>query len=169
MEESCVLTSHIVEMETEGEYCTIYILFDESDASVIKLDTLHFAYYNEVDLQRSYDILSKNQLEITEFEDGYVKGTVTATEEFPILFTSVPYTIGWTAYVDGVEQEIIPLVNDAFIGLALEPGEHEIELRFTAPWSKCGIILSIIGLVLVIIIFGKEMTDKEGSKEKADE
>ena len=36
---------------------------------------------------------------------------------------------GWTAYVDGVEQEI-SLVDNCFMGLHLQPGDHSIVMRF---------------------------------------
>ena len=142
---------HIAEMEPEGEYYTIYILFMPDTIDYAFINNLYFAYYNESALQDAYDRLSENQMEFTKFEDGYVKGTVTATEEMPVLFMNIPYANGWTAFVDGMEQEIVPLVDDAFIGLELEPGTHEVELQFVAPYSQEGIAISVAGIIMLAL------------------
>ena len=50
-------------------------------------------------------------------------------------------------YVDGKKTDT-EMVNDMFIGFPITKGEHNIELRFKAPYSDLGKIISIISLIM---------------------
>ena len=67
------------------------------------------------------------------------------------------YSDGWKAFVDGKETDIFK-VNEAFLGIAVEEGEHNIEFKYTTPYLKVGTIFSIIGVLayLSIIIIDKK-------------
>ena len=45
---------------------------------------------------------------------------------------------------------------DAFVGIDLEKGTHEIEVQYNQPYLKTGIIISIISLLGTIIYVKKE-------------
>lgn len=62
------------------------------------------------------------------------------------VFFSVPYSEGWTAFVDGEE---VPLkrANTAFMALELEKGYHDIKLVYMTPGLPMGIALSLMGLL----------------------
>ena len=83
---------------------------------------------------QAYDILQSQQLLIGKMEDGYVKGYITIS--YPgLLFTSIPYDAGWTAYVDGEKYEI-DKVGNAFIALKLAAGDHVIEFKYFSTGSE---------------------------------
>ena len=65
-----------------------------------------------------------------------------------LLFLSIPYSEGWTAYVDGKEQEITP-IGDAFIGLELDAGKHDIELKYSPEGFGTGLLISIGSLAVM--------------------
>lgn len=69
-----------------------------------------------------------------------------------------------TAFVSTPFWEILPLLEGGFIGLKLEPGEHEIELRFTAPYSMEGKWLSCCGIIILIILIVWDLYDKKKQK-----
>ncbi len=151
-----------VPMAREGEDYAVYIVFPGNDTiDYFTLTDVNFAYYHEDGLAVYYDALVKAGMQIEIMEDGYVRGRVEASEEMPVLFTSFPYEEGWKAFVDGKEQEIVPLLEGGFIGLMLEPGEHEIELRFTAPYSVQGRRLSLCGMILLLLLIVSELYDKK--------
>ena len=59
--------------------------------------------------------------------------TKTTIDHDRILFFSVPYAEGWTAYVDGYKTDILPCLEDTFISIDLsnyENGKHNVELKF---------------------------------------
>lgn len=64
---------------------------------------------------------------------------------------SIPYDKGFIIKVDGEEVEY-EKVNKAFIGFAIEKGEHEIEIEFKAPNTFAGKIMSMVGCLIFVII-----------------
>lgn len=70
-----------------------------------------------------------------------------------LVFYSVPYESGWTAYVDG-EEAAIEKVDTGFMAVFCEKGTHTVEFRYETPGLKIGAIMSgiaIIGLVVYIV------------------
>lgn len=162
LEISSLSQPHIVPMVQEGEDYAVYIIFpDINTIDVFNLKNVDFALYHEDGLAAFHENLIKAGMQIEVMEDGYVRGRVVASEEKPVLFTSFPYEEGWKAFVDGAEQEIYPLLEGGFIGLRLEPGEHEIELRFTAPYSIQGKWLSLCGILLLLVLFVWDLCDNK--------
>lgn len=81
-----------------------------------------------------------------------IEGKVVIDEDAPqALFLSVPYSIGWKAYVDGKETEIVR-TNIAFMSVCLEEGEHEIAFRYSTPGLKVGGGISILAVTTMGII-----------------
>ena len=116
---------------------------------------LSFAFFDETALSKVYEVLSSNQLHLSKYKSGYLKGTITVPEgSNSLLFTSIPYEDGWKLTVNGERHDYISLLNGAFIGIEFEePGYYEIEMNYTPRWLKEGIILSVIGLILLFYSF----------------
>ena len=115
------------------------------------------AFSYEVDNEaydRMLELLSDEQLEVTEYDDKSITGTIT-TEEGGLLFLTLPYSEGFKAYVDGKETEIIP-VRDALMSVKLTPGTHEVSIYYTLREFDTGVIISVVSLViLAVLTFGK--------------
>jgi hypothetical protein len=58
---------------------------------------------------------------------------------------------GWTATVDGQPAPTVP-VDSMSQGVLLEPGHHTIELRYVAPGSRLGLLLSGLSVVAVALL-----------------
>jgi len=115
----------------------------------------YFYYLDEPAFKEATDKLKQSPLEITYFKEHHLKGTVTAAQD-GILFTSMTYEPGWTVLVDGVKTDYVPLA-DALIGIPLNAGTHEIELKFFPRGMKIGIILSVLGVIAVVFIARREV------------
>lgn len=117
-----------------------------------------FAYCNTENIAKHTSVLRQGLLG-TEVKNGHVVINTSSTEE-KMLFTSIPFEKGWTAKVDGQKTEIVSY-QDAFISIPLSAGEHTIELSFTPPGWKAGLLASGVGvmtfLVLALVI-GKKKT-----------
>jgi len=160
-----LMAPHIVKMsEDEGMY-NVYIWLVEGTVRSSSIKEYYYAYYDESCVNEIIDKLADSSLDITRFEDGLVCGRITASEP-GVCFISVPYEEGWTAIVDGEICEIKPLFNNSFIGVPLEAGYHEIELRFEAPYSRVGIALSCIGVLILCIIVLVECRRKHDNQQK---
>ena len=91
---------------------------------------------------------SEDILENVEFQTNRVSGVIDLDEP-KFLCMSLPYSKGWTAYVDGQKVELLR-ANIAFSGLELGAGYHEIELKFCTPYIKIGAMLSIVGILGIV-------------------
>lgn len=99
---------------------------------------------------KTYDILSQNMMEVTEFSDNHIEGTVTA-DESGVLVTSIPYDKGWKLKVDGVHKEINELTGNVWISVPLQEGQHEISLTFRPPGLLAGLIITIASILLLVL------------------
>lgn len=97
------------------------------------------------------DKLRENEMTNIAYGNDFLSGTL-KTNTNGILQMTTSYSDGWKAYIDGKETKIIK-VNDGFVGIPVEAGNHKIEFRYTTPYINLGIILSAIGLVGFISIF----------------
>lgn len=66
-----------------------------------------------------------------------------------LMFFSVPYDRGWTAWVNG-EPAKIEKVNIGFMAVRLYAGENDIRFDYLAPGLKEGLIISLCGAGLLI-------------------
>lgn len=82
-----------------------------------------------------------------------VSGDYTAQSDCMLQF-SVPYSKGFTAYVDGKKAEAV-CSDLMYLAVPLSAGSHHIELRYATPYLKEGAIISavsIAGLLLYTLI-----------------
>lgn len=107
---------------------------------------IYFASFDEGEYERAYDKLKQNQLNIDEFGDGFVNGTIDAGEG-GVMFTSIPYDEGWECYVDGQKTSLVPLLDRAFIGIDLSEGQHRVEMKYSAEGMKLGWLITIAGIL----------------------
>lgn len=106
-------------------------------------EVINFTLYtlDESAVAAAVDTLSAQTLQTDFVKDTKVVGHITITDPGRLIF-SIPYDNGWTLYVDGKETKIEPF-RDAFIGVYLEEGEHEIRLEYQTPGLKIGVIISM--------------------------
>lgn len=163
-------TPHIFETDriNDNQY-TVDIYMDDTTKDLFVVADMLFCYYNDEVVEEIYAELANNQYEIEVFEDGYIQGNVTATEDKPVLFLTIPYEEGWSVTVDGEEAECLALIGNAFLGVALEPGEHVVEFSFEAPMSTIGIGCSVIGIVLWLGMLAVEILSHRREKVETKE
>lgn len=112
----------------------------------------YFVEYNEKVFDEVYRELNDNSMTIKDLDDGFISGSVNCNKDC-ILFTSIPYEKGWHAYVDGYETEVLPIVENTFVGVKLISGFHNIVLEYRAPGKNIGQIISIVTLAIVFILY----------------
>lgn len=96
---------------------------------------------SNIDCQKVADKLAQNQMKNVQVKGNKVSGTVTADKAGTLLLT-IPYDNGWSITVDGKKSSAYT-VGEALTGIHLEAGEHNIELKYTAPGFDGGILISI--------------------------
>lgn len=88
-----------------------------------------------------------------------ITGNITISRKKALVF-SIPYSQGFTAYVDGKETKL-QKANTMFMAVELEPGEHEIRLVYCTPYLKTGIALSVAGLILYVMLVWRKRREVE--------
>lgn len=94
--------------------------------------------------------LKSNQWNITKYSDTYLEGEITANAD-EVMFTTIPYEPGWNITVDGKKVQPVKLL-DSLIGIQISEGTHTVTMKFFPQYLSIGIIVSITGLILIIII-----------------
>ena len=92
------------------------------------------------------------QVEIGTFrtEGAALKGTVSNEKEGYLLLV-IPDQDGWEIYVDGQKTETIN-GDYGFPAVRLAAGNHEIYAKYHIPRLKEGIVGSIIGIVMLVMV-----------------
>lgn len=110
------------------------------------------AVFDEDAFLQYYNTMADEGLQITEHKSNSLTGNIEVQEE-GVLFTSIPYDLGWTVWVDGqkVNKEQIVEVADAFLAFPLEEGEHRIEMEYVPSGYKAGIYMTGGSIVIFII------------------
>lgn len=154
----------------DEDYDLMVLEFSDSTTLIDYCNNIYAYYFNSTFLPTIYDDLAPGNLKIQSFSQDTIVGTVTVTAERPVLFTSIPYENGWQAYVDGNPTDIYPVVGNAFLALVLTPGEHTVELRYTAPGSDIGMLISEASsiLLLLILLFNRKRLTNNGSTDETN-
>lgn len=98
--------------------------------------------------------LNREALQDVVMKTNGISGTVSVEKEKLMVF-SIPYSKGWTAYVDGERADLIK-ANVMYMGLKLEPGKHEIVLKYCTPGIVAGLWISIFCTgVFLFMLFRK--------------
>ena len=112
------------------------------------------AGWNDEVFQRAFEKLNSEPLQISQFTDTEIHGTVSASQK-GILFTSIPYTSGWTAYVDGKQEEKAGIGANGLIGVPVPEGTHEIMLKYKSPFLLPAFLCTLLGPILFILYRNK--------------
>lgn len=112
---------------------------------------------------QGYDILNRNTLQLTEFSNTRVAGSIFC-QEAGLLYTSIPQDGNWIAYIDGKKADC-KLVGDVMLALDLSAGEHTVEFRYCNKAFVIGCCISgvsIVALIAIHIIQKKQQKKPDG-------
>ena len=108
-----------------------------------------------------YDLIKdiKNSVDEFRFDKDKTKGDIIegsiSVKEDSILSISIPYDKGFNIYIDGKLTNYYK-INNAFIGVDIKRGNHNIKIEYKAPYKNISLVISLIGIILLIINYIKE-------------
>ncbi len=138
------------ETETSDEF------YKEDYENLIESDKNQFVDNSVLNVDLSAIALSSDAAERRETAGSFMKtkngfkSEITLSKD-NLVFFSIPYDEGWTAYVNGQKVEI-EKVNVGFMAVLAEEGANVIEFKYETPGLKTGLIISG-GAVLVLVIY----------------
>lgn len=95
--------------------------------------------------------ISGRAVEEFQLENGHVSVSCTAADSSSLLYLSIPYDKGWKIYRNG-QQITAGLLDDCMYSIPLTEGKNQIELRYICPGIRAGILLSVSGILLTLLI-----------------
>lgn len=135
--------SYILNLGSASAGSKMTVTIDAEGTPVICL----YAYsFNEEIMEQMTETLNEQPFLVESFSDTTVKGTITARTD-GLLFTSIPYDTGWTAYVDGQKTEIHAF-KDALVSVPVSAGTHTVEFSYFPTGLKAGSAISASCLLL---------------------
>ncbi len=151
--------------KSEEEYAYVYPIYQytfrlDGKTSMLKLNISEgkykisnsHAWFNSYKFYKDWvDERNKYNMENLYVDGGKVKGKI-ENKEKGIMAFNIPFNKGWSAKVDGKKQELIK-VNGILMGLALEPGSHNVEMTYITPGFVSGSFISITILMFIIICY----------------
>ena len=141
----CGSIVNLGEMDSGTEF-TVTIEYKEGKGDSV---VSHVCTMDEAVWQDAYKMLSASMLDVTDYGDSCLKGTIDVQED-GVFVTSVPYEAGWKLKVDGHTREINELIGGAWISTSLSAGEHQIELSFRPPGLIAGLLITLASIGLLI-------------------
>lgn len=141
----CGSIVNLGEMDS-GTKFTVTIEYKEGKGGSV---VSHVCTMDEAVWQDAYKMLSASMLDVTDYGDSCLKGTINVQED-GVFVMSVPYEAGWKLKVDGHTREINELIGGAWISTSLSAGEHQIELSFRPPGLIAGLLITLASIGLLI-------------------
>ena len=119
---------------------------------------MYLYYENEEVLKKHYQVLSKNQVELTKINNQKYEGTINLDNDEQYIMFTIPYENGWKVTVDGKEVEVEKIL-DALMATKLDSGEHKICLEYRPTGIIVGSILTFIGIImfLTFVVMSKKI------------
>lgn len=111
----------------------------------------YFCTLDEEQFKSAMAALSSNQLNVTDYTDSSISGSIVISGGNTQVFTSVPYDRGWRITADGKEIEYGKAL-DALITFSLEEGEHTIEMRYRPDCVTNGALISALGVSAFVLV-----------------
>ncbi len=113
-----------------------------------EMNEAQFYALNLDELKLVSEELQSKEADLINIENGNVRIEATGNVG-ETLFTSIPYDIGWTIKLNGkkIEPEHF---EDCLISIPLEDGENVIEMEYSVPSLKTGILISCLTLIMLI-------------------
>lgn len=114
------------------------------------------------------DDQEKSGFKVTRFTDRSIEGKAKVSGKETgrdLLFLSIPYDKGWELKVDGKSRQA-KAIGNAFLGVELEEGDHDISLKYTPPGYRLGLILSLSSIILFILVSAGAVLWRKRRKDK---
>lgn len=114
-------------------------------------------------LKDYYEQRTKSTLKNVKISNNRIEGEIDTWKDRMLVF-NVPYSKGWTAYVDGKKTEIAQ-ANVMYMAIPITKGSHEILLKYRTPYIGIGAFISILSaaILTVIIIAERSITARRNA------
>ena len=133
---------------SENKKTQIEITFPEK--GTYSFDSIQILCQNMSEYVSQIEARKESVLEDVNMTVNQIEGSISLDQD-KILCLSLPYTKGWTAYVDGKKQEI-KKANLMYMALDLTKGDHQITWIYHTPYLRIGACISAGGILILVLM-----------------
>lgn len=154
---SCWLSQSVFYIPTDENYEKITITVHSTLSYDIDNENVQFY---ALDLDKLKLVSEKLQMNIPssfDIQNGYASVEIDNAETGQNVFLSVPYDKGWTVKRNG-EQIETNLVGECMYSVPLVSGKNSIEMEYHVPYLKTGLMITITGVIILILMALYEKT-----------
>ena len=152
--DSCPWISFAAKLWQSGSNHYLSLRSGETFSGYFPTEEIYMYELKRDKMTEAEELLKREPFVAETIQNGYIKGHVSVQDDRRVLFMSVPYEEGWKATVNNTNAECVPVLNNTFLGIVLpDKGEYDIELKYHCPGAKAGIIVSLSGIILLILLF----------------
>ncbi len=144
-----------------GEEVNVKITLQDKPLSIIN-NCEYIWYIDRPVFEECFADLADNPQFISDegCTDDRITGTLTTQASDTMIMTSITYDEGWQVYIDGEQTEIYKTL-DALIAFDIsDAGEHTVEFKYRPAIYKLGLIGTIFGTSVLIIICAVDLVLK---------
>ncbi len=139
----------------------------ELEAITEQMELYKISVLNEETFKEIHDRLLPGCLTNISHDFNTINGDINIEEPGTIYF-SLPNVPGFTAYIDGKKADIVTYFGALGVPVS-ETGKHHIELRYMTPGLIPGIVISIAGIIIFIIVLQvRKKTRRNNKNESGD-
>lgn len=106
------------------------------------------AIFDQESFEELHNTLDNSILKDLDNDGHSIKANIDAKAD-GALYISIPYYSGWDIYIDGVKHEKTRYLGG--MGVDITAGSHTVELKYTPPGMKSGIIITLITIISIIL------------------
>lgn len=129
-----------------------------------KYDSLKVYSLSMNEMINDINKFSDNSLNNLNIRDNRITGNINL-EKDGILFLSIPYNKGFSAFVNGMKTPILN-ANIAYMALPLKAGENNIVLTYETPYFNLGLKISATISILLLSYFVIDILITSNKKRK---
>ena len=128
-------------------------------------ENVYLGEQEDTAIEKIYNELSPGGWQLSAASENELQGDIDAPADKSLLFTSVPYDTGWEAYVDGQKEEIIPVIDQAFIAIRVPEGIHNVRLVYHNRMFLYGGLAALAGFAVLVLSTVIEIKQREDADE----
>ncbi|MDO5015826.1 MAG: YfhO family protein [Eubacteriales bacterium] len=158
----------VVPLGQQKEGNKLEIMFDfKGDEGINKSGTLavYLVSLNEDAFEEGIAELRQDKSQVVR-HDSRSLDLQTSSERERMLFFSTGFDPGWTCAIDGEPTEI-RIIDQAFMGVKVPAGEHQIKLEYTPEGFDLGWKLSLGALIVGLLLAYQDWRLTKSRKKKA--
>lgn len=107
---------------------------------------------NNAQFKQSAKVLQQEPWHLTHHSSRQLRGTVNIKKAHQVLMTTIPYSKGWHAMVDGKAVTTNKVIN-TFVAVPLSQGKHTVTLTYRPPMLLTGSLISGVAAIGTVAWF----------------